>query len=102
VFIPPPKKESSVKLLHVIAHKAHLDQLCSNVPLTFVNAFTNELVCVIAGPKFGEQEGKTVIIQKALYGLCKSAKQWHSHFTDTLWSMDYVAMRFDNEASWFR
>jgi hypothetical protein len=64
-----------VKLLHIlISHKADLSQLCGDVSLAFVNAFTNELVSAIAGPKFGEHEGKTVIVCKALYGLCRSAE----------------------------
>jgi hypothetical protein len=95
-------KGISVKLLHAIAHKADLSQLCGDVSLTFVNAFTNELVYSIAGPKFGKHEGKTVIIRKALYGLCTSAERgWHSHFADTLWSLGFKQARFDSGV-WFR
>jgi hypothetical protein len=90
-----------VKLLHLIAHKADLSQLCGNISLAFANAFTNELIYAIAGPKFGEQEGRTVIIQKALYGLCTSAKGWHSPIVDTLWSLNLKQRRFDNDV-WFR
>jgi hypothetical protein len=83
-------KRISVKVLHVIAHKADLSQLCGNVSLAFVNAFTNELVYSIVGPlQTGEHEGKTVIICKGLYGLCTSAKRWHSHLADTLWSLGF-------------
>jgi hypothetical protein len=94
-------KGISVKLLHVIAHKADLSQLCGDVSLAFVNAFTNELVYAIAGPEFGEHEGKTVIICKALYGLCTSAEQWHSHFANTLRSLGFKQTRFDNDV-WIR
>jgi hypothetical protein len=90
-----------VKLLHVIAHKADLSQLCGDVSLAFVNVFTNKLVYSIAGPKFGEHEGRTVIIRKALHGLCTSAKRWHSHFADTLRSLGFKQTRFDNHL-WFR
>jgi hypothetical protein len=52
-------KGISVKLLHhVIAYKVDLSQLCGDVLLAFVNAFTNELVYAITGPKFREHEGK--------------------------------------------
>jgi hypothetical protein len=44
----------SVKLLHVISHKAGLEQLCGNMSLAFVNAYTKELVYAIAGPEFRE------------------------------------------------
>jgi hypothetical protein len=90
-----------VKLLHVIAHKADLSQLCGDVSLAFVNAFTDELVYAIAGPEFGEHEGKTVIIRKALYGLCTSAERWHSHFVDTLQSLGFKQTRFDKDV-WIR
>jgi hypothetical protein len=68
-----------LKLLHATTHKAYLDQLCGDDSLAFVNASTNELVYVVAGPGFGEHKGKTVIIRKALYGLCTSAEYWQTH-----------------------
>jgi hypothetical protein len=95
-------KGISVKLLHVIAHKADMSQLYGNVSLAFVNASTNELVYSIAGPQFGEHEGKTVIICKALYGLCTSAKRWHSHFANTLWSLEFKPTRFNNNVVPFK
>jgi hypothetical protein len=93
-------KGISVKLLHVIAHKADLSQLCGDVSLAFVNAFTNDLVYAIAGPEFGEHKGNAVIIRKALYGLCTSAERWHSHLADTLWSLGFKQTRFNNDV-WF-
>jgi hypothetical protein len=86
-----------VKLLHVIAHKAELSQLCGDVLLVIVNAFTNGLVYAIAGPEFREHKGKTVIIRKALYGLCTSAERWHSHVADTPRSLGFKQTRFDND-----
>jgi hypothetical protein len=80
-------KGISVKHLHVIAHKVDLSQLCGDLSLAFVNAFTNQLVYAIADPKFGEHKGKTVIICKALYGLCTNPQGWHSHFANTFWSL---------------
>jgi hypothetical protein len=94
-------KGISVKLLHVIAHKADLSQLCGDVLLAFVNALTNKLVYAIAGPEFGEHEGKPVVIRKALYGLCTSAERWHSSFAGTLWSLGFKQTRFDNDV-WIR
>jgi hypothetical protein len=77
-------KGISVKLQHVISHKADLSQLCGDVSLAFVNAFTNQLAYAIAGPKFGEHEGKTVIIRKTLYGLCTSAIENGTHILPIL------------------
>jgi hypothetical protein len=66
-------KGISVKLVHIIAHTADPDQLSGDVSLAFVNASPKELVYAI--PKFGEHEGKTVIIRKALHGLCTSRRK---------------------------
>ena len=95
-------KTISVHLLHVIAHKHKLEQLCGDVGNAFVNAYTNEKVFAIAGPEFGkEQEGQVVIIVKALYGLATSAERWHSHFADFLRSLGFRATRYDQDV-WFR
>jgi hypothetical protein len=38
----------------------------------YLEAFTSEIVFIIAGPEFGEIEGQILVISKALYGLCSS------------------------------
>eukprot|EP00957_Ditylum_brightwellii_P019844 1497808-Ditylum_brightwellii.AAC.1 len=61
-------KSISIQLLHMISHKASLEQLCGDIGNTFPNAFTNKKVSVArAGPEFGKHEGKCIIIRKALY-----------------------------------
>jgi hypothetical protein len=42
-------------------------------------------------------QGKTVVILKALYGLCTSSERWHSHFSDTLRKLDFKRSCFDND-----
>ena len=91
-------KAISVHLLHVIAHRHKLQQLCGDVGNAFVNAFTKEKVYAIAGPEFGkEREGQVVIIVKALYGLATSAERWHSFFADFLRSLGFVPTRYDQD-----
>ena len=90
-------KPISVKILHVIAHKQGLEQLCGDVGNAYVNAYTNERVYATAGPEFGKHEGKTVIIQKALYGLVSSSERWHAHFSDTLRGLGFKTTRYDND-----
>ena len=94
-------KSISVKLLHVIAHKHNLKQLCGDVGNAYVNAYTAERVYAIAGPEFGEKEGSVVIVRKALYGLKSSSSQWHAHFGDTLRGLGFEPTRFDNDV-WIR
>jgi hypothetical protein len=94
-------KSISVKLLHVIAHKQDLRQLCGDCKNAYVNAFTNEKVYARAGPEFGELEGSIVIILKALYGLRSSSERWHAHFADTLRSLKFQPTRYDKDV-WLR
>ena len=58
-------------------------------------------MCFIAGREFGERQGMTVIIKKALYGLASSAACFYAHFGDTLRSFGFVPTRFDNDV-WIR
>jgi hypothetical protein len=95
-------KGISVKLLHVIAHKANLKQLCGDVANAYVNAYTNEKVYAKAGPEFGSDlVGSIVIIQKALYGLRSSSERWHAHFADTLRALQFKQSRYDKDV-WIR
>jgi len=48
-----------------------------------------EKVYIIAGPEFGELEGHTLIIFKALYGLRTSGLHWHERFADCLRDMGF-------------
>ena len=82
-------KSISVQLLHVIAHKTKMSQLCGDIGNAYINATTNEKVYARAGPEFGDHEGCIIIIMKALYGLCSSSERWHSHFANTLRSFNF-------------
>ena len=76
-------KSISIQLLHIIAHKAGLEQLYGNVGNVLPYAYTNEKFFFSkAGPKFREYEGMTIMITKALYGLCLSSEQLHSHLAN--------------------
>ena len=94
-------KTISVKLLHVIAHKKDLKQLCGDVASAYINAFTLERVYTIAGPEFGNLQGSVVLIWKALYGLQSSSECWHAHFSNTLQSIGFVPTQFDKDV-WLR
>ena len=73
----------SVELPQVIAHKANLEILCSDIGNAYVNAYTNEKVYAIAGDEFGKaMKGSIVIIVRVLYGLRTSSKRWHAHLAN--------------------
>ena len=95
-------KSISMVLLHMIAHKADLDQICGDITNAFLTAYTNERVYCIAGKEFGEENVKrTVLIVKALYGLSSSVERFHTHLADTERSFGSNQTRYDNDV-WIR
>ena len=95
-------KSISVQLLHMIAHKADLKQLCGDITNDFVMAYTNVKIYCVAGLEFGaENNDRTIIIKRALYGLASSAERFHSHLANLLRSFGFVPTRFDNDV-WIR
>ena len=61
-----------------------LKSMVGDVGNAYLEAFTKEKVCFIAGAAFGELEGCVLIIVKALYGLRTSGARFHERFADTL------------------
>ena len=49
-----------------------------------------EKVCVRTGPKFRPPEGHTLVIEKALHGLCTSGVRFHAKFAETFHALGFV------------
>jgi len=62
---------------------------------------TQEKVCFIAGPEFGELEGHTMVIHKAKYGLRSSGKRWHEKLHDILREMGFTPSKAEEDI-WMR
>ena len=52
----------------LIAEINQLEAWCTDIRNAYLEAYTEELLYIIAGPEFGELEGHTMIVVKALYG----------------------------------
>ena len=50
---------------------------------------SKEKLYLIAGPEFGDLEGHTLLVYKALYGLRTSGVQWHERLADCLRDMGF-------------
>ena len=50
----------------------------------YLNAMTKERCYVIAGKEFGGNEGKVVMIVRALYGLKSSGAAWHAYLDTSI------------------
>jgi hypothetical protein len=75
--------------------------MCSRYRKYFSIRKTKELVYVIAGPEFGEHQGKTLIVDKGLYGLRSSAARFHEHLAAKLRSMGFKPSKTDSDL-WFK
>ena len=63
-----------LRLVLFLAELNKLEVYSTDIGNAYLEAQTSEKVYIIAGPKFGEREGHTLIIFKALYGLRTSGK----------------------------
>ena len=94
----------SLRSLRIVIFLAELNQLelwGADVGNAYLEAYTKEKVCFIAGAGFGELIGHTLIIVKALYGLKSSGLRWHERFADTLREMNFEISKADPDV-WMR
>jgi Reverse transcriptase (RNA-dependent DNA polymerase) len=75
--------------------------MSADVGTAFLNAKTSEKVYAIAGKEFGEDEGKTVIIVRALYRLKSSGAAWRSHFANSLRDFGFQSCLADPDV-WYK
>jgi hypothetical protein len=78
-----------------------LDTWATNIGNPYLEAETKERLYIIAGAKFGEIEGHTLVIVKALYGLQSSGLCWHERFADCLRDMGFYPSKAESNI-WMR
>ena len=61
----------------VIAARNGLEVCAADVSTAFLHGKTHEKVHIVAGPEFGEDEGKVMIVERGCYGLETSAIKSH-------------------------
>jgi len=78
-----------------------LETWSTDIGNAYLEAETKELVYIIAGPEFGNLEGHTLVIFKALYGLRSSGARWHERFADCLREMGFTPSKAEPDI-WMR
>ena len=73
-----------------------MDVLATDVGNAYLHGITREKVYIVAGPEFGEHEGKVLIFVKSLYGLISSTARWHEALSMTLRAMGYLPSKADS------
>jgi hypothetical protein len=85
----------------VVSELNGLKVMVGDIGNAYLEAFTKEKVCIVAGPDFGELEGHTLVINKALYGLRTSGARFHEKLADTLRDMGFKPCKADPDL-WMR
>ena len=90
-----------LRLLIFLAELNGLDTWATDIGNAYLEAETLEKVYIVAGPEFGELEGHTLVVFKALYGLRTSGLRWHERFADSLRDMDFEPCKAEPDI-WMR
>lgn len=67
----------------------------------YLEAYTDELLFIMAGPEFGDREGHILIIHRALYGLHSSSLRWWETFSEVLIDMGFFPSKAEDDL-WMR
>ena len=79
----------------VAAELNNLDIMVGDVPSAYLEAYTQEKVCFIAGPEFEPLEGHLLVIVQALYRLRTSGARWHDRSADAICIMGFYPCKAD-------
>ena len=85
----------TMRIALVAAELNLLETMVGDVSSAYLEAFTQEKVCFIAGPEFGLLQGHLLVIDRALYGLRTSGARWHDRLADVLRDMGYFQCKAD-------
>jgi hypothetical protein len=84
---------------------AELNQLpiwSTDIGNAYLEANTQEKVCITAGPEFGPLQNHTlIIVKKALYGLRSSGLRWHEKLADCLRNEGFLPCKVEPDI-WIR
>ena len=67
----------------------------------YLEAYTDEKLCIIAGPEFKELQGHLLIMIKALYGTRSGGARWHDRLFDILQELKFKPSKADPDV-WMR
>ena len=85
----------SVRIALLIAGLNQLDVLSGDIQYAYLTAPNKEKIYCIAGPEFGPDEGKVMLITRALYGLKSTGAAFRSFLALTLDDMNFKPSQVD-------
>ena len=90
-----------IRLLVFLAELNGLQSWATDISSAYLQARTKEKLYLTAGPEFGDLEGHTLLVYKALYGLRTSGVRWHERLADCLRDMGFCPCKGEPDI-WMR
>ena len=94
----------SLRCLRMVVFLSQLNNLeiwGADVGNAYLEAYTDEKLCIMAGPEFKELQGHLLIMVKALYGTCSGGARWHDRLFDILQELKFKPSNADPDV-WMR
>ena len=94
----------SLRSLRMVVFLCQLNDLeiwGADVGIAYLEAYTDEKLCTIAGPEFKELQGHLLIMIKALHGTHSGGARWHDRLFDILQELKFKPSKADPDV-WMR
>ena len=94
----------SLRSLRMVVFLSQLNDLeiwGADVGNAYLEAYTDQKLCIIAGPEFKELQGHLLIMIKVLYRTCSGGARWHDRLFDILQELNFKPSKADPDA-WMR
>ena len=86
-----------IRMVTFLAELNELELWSTDVGNACLESYTTEKTCIIAGAEFGELEGCTSRVRKALHGLKSSGRCWHDRLHDVLRELGWTPSKADSD-----
>ena len=91
----------SLRMVVFLSQLKNLEIWGADVGNAYLEAYTDEKLCIMAGPEFKELQGHLLIMVKALYGTRSGGARWHDRLFDILQEMKFKPSKADPDV-WMR
>ena len=91
----------SLRMVVFLSQLNNLEIWGADVGNAYLEAYTDEKLCIMAGPEFKELQGHLLIMVKALYGTRSGGARWHDRLFDILQELKFRPSRADPDV-WMR
>ena len=91
----------SLRMVVFLSQLNNLEIWGADVGNAYLEAYTDEKLCIIAGPEFKELQGRLLIMVKALYGTRSGGARWHDRLFDILQELKFKPSKADPDV-WMR